>query len=62
MMFEVQVNQRDVFVRPTHNTWQFMAGSDGRQWIELNREQALHLAAALTLTDRFPVTSDDEDG
>jgi hypothetical protein len=39
-----------------------MAGSDGRQWIELNREQALHLAAALTVTDRFTVTSEDEDG
>lgn len=62
MMFEVQVNQRDVFVCPTHSTWLFMAGSDGRQWIELSREQALHLAAALTLTDRFTVTADDEDG
>jgi hypothetical protein len=61
-MFEVQTMGRDVFVRPSTDTWKLMAGSDGRQWIELNREQALHLAAALTVTDRFTVTSEDEDG
>ena len=61
-MFEIQTMGRDVFVRPSTDTWKFMAGSDGRQWVELSREQALHLAAALTVTDRFTVTSDDEDG
>jgi hypothetical protein len=61
-MFEVQTMGRDVFVRPTTDTWKTMAGSDGREWIELSREQALHLAAALTVTDRFTVTADDEDG
>ena len=61
-MFEVQTMGRDVFVRPTTDTWKMMAGSDGREWIELSREQALHLAAALTVTDRFTVTADDEDG
>jgi hypothetical protein len=61
-MFEVQTMGRDVFVRPSTDSWKLMAGSDGRQWIELNREQALHLSAALTVTDRFTVTTDDEDG
>jgi hypothetical protein len=61
-MFEVQTMGRDVFVRPSYDSWKTMAGSDGRQWLELSREQALHLAAALTVTDRFTVTADDEDG
>jgi hypothetical protein len=61
-MFEVQTMGRDVFVRPSSSTWKNMAGSDGREWIELSREEALHLAAALTVTDRFTVTADDEDG
>jgi hypothetical protein len=61
-MFEVQTMGRDVFVRPTNAGWIWMAGSDGNTWIELTREQALHLAAALTVTDRFTVTQDDEDG
>ncbi len=61
-MFEVQTMGRDVFVRPSSATWKHMAGSDGRQWIELSREEALYLAAALTVTDRFTVTTDEEDG
>jgi len=61
-MFEVQTMGRDVFVRPSNTSWMVMQGSDGRGWIELSREQALHLAAALTVTDRFTVTQDDEDG
>lgn len=61
-MFEVQVMGRDVFVRPTANSWRTMSGSDGREWVELSREEALHLANALTTTDRFTVTSDEEDG
>jgi hypothetical protein len=62
MMFEVQTMGRAVFVRPSDTTWQFMAGSDGRQWIELTRDQAFYLASALTVTDRFTVTADEEDG
>lgn len=62
-MFEVQVMGRDVFVRPSGaNTWRTMSGSDGREWVELSREEALHLANALTTTDRFTVTSHEEDG
>jgi hypothetical protein len=37
-------------------------GSDGRDWLELTRDEALYLASALTVTDRFTVTQDDEDG
>jgi hypothetical protein len=61
-MFEVQTMGRDVFVRPSYKSWMVLRGSDGRGWIELSREEALHLAAALTVTDRFTVTVDDEDG
>lgn len=62
MSFEVQVMGRDVFVRPTGTTWQTMKGSDGRDWIELNRDQASLLCSALRQTDRYTVTQDDEDG
>lgn len=63
MTFEVQVMGRDVFVRPSGgNTWRTMCGSDGRSWIELNSDEARMLANALSLTDRFTVTSDEEDG
>ena len=62
MSFEVQVMGRDVFVRPAGNTWKTMKGSDGRDWIELNADQARLLSWALSNTDRFTVTSDDEDG
>lgn len=62
-MFEVQVMGRDVFVRPADgNSWRNMKGSDGRDWVELSRDEALHLANALSTTDRFTVTSDEEDG
>lgn len=30
MTFEVQVMGRDVFVRPSDDTWRTMRGSDGR--------------------------------
>lgn len=62
MSFEVQVMGRDVFVRPTSTTWTVMKGSDGRDWIELNRDQARILCAALSQTDRFTLTDDEEDG
>ena len=62
-MFEVQIMGRDVFVRPSDgNSWRSMKGSDGRDWVELSRDEALHLANALTTTARFTVTSDEEDG
>jgi len=61
-MFEIQTMGRDVYVRPKTDTWKTMAGSDGRQWIELDRDAAVYLANALTLTDRYTVTVDDEDG
>lgn len=61
-MFEVHTHGRDVFVRPSTDTWRTMKGSDGRDWIELDRDAAAYLANALTTTDRFTVTSDDEDG
>jgi hypothetical protein len=61
-MFECQTMGRDVFVRPTGMTWKTVKGSDGRDWLELTRDEALYLAAALTVTDRFTVTQDDEDG
>ena len=62
MSFEVQIMGRDVFVRPTDATWTVMKGSDGRDWIELNRDQARILCAALNQTDRFTLTDDEEDG
>lgn len=62
MSFEVQVMGRDVFVRPSSDSWKTMKGSDGRDWIELNRDQAIHLANALTTSDRYTVTADEEDG
>lgn len=62
MTFEVQVMGRDVFVRPTDSTWTVMKGSDGRDWIELNRDQAAILCSALRETDRYTVTNDEEDG
>ena len=61
-MFEVQQMGRDVYVRPTDGQWITAKGSDGRDWIELSREKAMHLAASLTATDRFTVTQDEEDG
>jgi hypothetical protein len=61
-MFEVQQMGRDVYVRPTYSNWVTAKGSDGRDWVELSREQAMYLAACLTMTDRFTVTQDDEDG
>ena len=61
-MFEVHTHGREVFVRPSTDTWRTMKGSDGRDWIELSRDQAALLANALTTTDRFTVTVDDEDG
>lgn len=62
MSFEVQVMGRDVFIRPQSDSWKTMKGSDGRDWIELDRDQAFRLANALTTTDRFTVTQDEEDG
>ena len=62
MSFEVQVNGRDVFVRPTWDGWRTMKGSDGRDWIEMDRDSAYLLAEALRRTDRFTVTNDEEDG
>lgn len=61
-MFDVQVMGRDVFIRPSSNTWTTMRGSDGRDWIELSREQALLLSNALRMSDRVMVTHDEEDG
>ena len=61
-MFEVQQMGRDVYVRPTYSDWTTATGSDGRDWVELSREQAMYLAACLTATDRFTVTQDEEDG
>jgi hypothetical protein len=61
-MYDVQVMGRDVFVRPTTSTWTTMKGSDGHDWIELSREQALMLSAALRKSDRVMVTHDEEDG
>jgi len=62
MSFEVQTMGRDVYVRPSWGQWQTMKGSDGRDWVELSREEAQLLVNALTRTDRFTVTVDDEDG
>lgn len=39
-MFEVHTHGRDVFVRPSTDTWRTMKGSDGRDWVELSREEA----------------------
>ena len=61
-MFEVQVMGRDTYIRPAGRNWRTMKGSDGRDWIEVSRDEAIHLANALTTTDRFTVTVDDEDG
>ncbi len=61
-MFDVQVMGRDVYVRPSTDTWRTLKGSDGRDWIELNRDQALLLSSALRQSDRVMVTHDDEDG
>lgn len=61
-MFEVQVMGREVYVRPATDTWRTMKGSDGRDWIELNRDQASVLASALTRSDRLTTTHDEEDG
>lgn len=62
MSFEVQIMGRDVYVRPSSDSWKTMTGSDGRDWIELDRDEAYRLANALTTTDRFTVTQEDEDG
>lgn len=62
MSFEIQTMGRDVYVRPSWGQWQTMKGSDGRDWIELDRDEAQLLVNALTKTDRFTVTVDDEDG
>jgi hypothetical protein len=61
-MFEVQVMGPDTYIRPTGSQWRTMKGSDGRDWIEVTRDEAIHLANALTKTDRFTLTVDDEDG
>lgn len=61
-MFEVQVMGRDVYVRPSTDTWRTLKGSDGRDWIELNRDQAAVLSSALKTSDRSTVTHDEEDG
>lgn len=61
-MFDVQVMGRDVYVRPSTDTWRTLKGSDGRDWIELNRDQALILSSALRSSDRVMVTHDEEDG
>jgi len=61
-MFDVQVMGRDVYVRPATDTWKTMKGSDGRDWIELNRDQALVLSSALRQSDRVTMTHDEEDG
>jgi len=61
-MFEYQVMGRNVFVRPSDTSWVTLKGSDGHDWIELTRDQAMHLAAGLNHTDRFTVTVDEEDG
>lgn len=61
-MYEVQTMGRDVFVRPSGTSWKVMKGSDGSDWIELNRDQASHLANALRESDRFTVTEEEEDG
>lgn len=61
-MFDVQVMGRDVYVRPSTDTWRTLKGSDGRDWIELNRDQALILSSALRNSDRVMVTHDEEDG
>lgn len=61
-MYEVQTMGRDVFVRPSEASWKVMKGSDGRDWIELNRDQAVYLANALSRSDRFTVTQEEEDG
>jgi len=62
MSFEVQANGPDVFIRPTWAGWRIVKGSDGRDWIELSRDETFLLSNALTRTDRFTVTQDDEDG
>ena len=61
-MFEIQQMGRDVYVRPTYSNWVTAKGSDKRDWIEMSREEALHLARCLTMTDRYTVTQDEEDG
>lgn len=61
-MFEVQVMGRDIYVRPSTDTWRTLKGSDGRDWIELNRDQAAVLSSALRTSDRSTVTHDEEDG
>lgn len=62
MSFEVQVNGRDVFVRPSWDGWRTVKGSDGRDWIELDRDAAFLLSSALRQTDRFTIAQDEEDG
>ncbi len=62
MSFEIHTHGRDVYVRPTDDNWRTLKGSDGREWIELNADQARLLSWALSNTDRFTVTADDEDG
>jgi hypothetical protein len=64
-MFEVQVAGRDIFVRPSTDTWRTFKGSDGRDWIELSREQAMHLSYAVRQSDElidFYNLDEDEDG
>lgn len=53
---------RDVFVRPSGSTWKTMKGKDGQDWIELSRDQALYLSAALNRSDNVSIIQDDEDG
>jgi len=61
-MFETKTHGRDVFVRPSEATWKTLSGHDGRDWIELTREQALSLSATLRSSDRDMVAHDEEDG
>ena len=64
-MFEVQIQGRDVFVRPSTDTWKTLKGSDGRDWIELSREQAMHLSYAVKQSEElieFYNMEENEDG
>lgn len=52
-MFEVQVSGRDIFVRPSTDTWKTLKGADGRDWLELSREQAIHLSHAVKQSEEL---------
>jgi len=61
-VFDIETMGRDVFVRPSGSTWKTMKGKDGQDWIELSRDQALYLSAALNRSDNVSIIQDDEDG